>query len=232
MYLSRLELDPRSRVVRKHLSDCHEMHRTILSGFPDIDVDGDRGARAHLGVLYRVELVRGSPLVYVQSKTEPDWDDLFPGFLQEASSRPGGNPAVREVGSVYRGFGQGRVLGFRLLANPTRKIRKEGSKNGQRVPLRTDEERTSWIERRAEAGGFEVLSTAIEPEVLDARALGQHPVHSSRGGRGKGKRLTFEGVLFEGKLRILDPGVFLETLSTGIGSGKAYGYGLLSVHSV
>lgn len=41
--------------------------------------------------------------------------------------------------------------------------------------------------------------------------------------------LTFGAVLFEGVLRVTDAAAFRAALERGIGSGKAYGFGLLSV---
>jgi len=41
--------------------------------------------------------------------------------------------------------------------------------------------------------------------------------------------MTFGSVLFEGRLTIDDVEKFRETLAIGIGSGKAYGFGLLSI---
>ena len=39
-------------------------------------------------------------------------------------------------------------------------------------------------------------------------------------------------VLFEGRLEVTDRTMFLEALRGGIGSGKAFGFGLLSVASI
>ena len=47
--------------------------------------------------------------------------------------------------------------------------------------------------------------------------------------RGGGHGTTHLSVLFEGLLRITDETCFLETLVRGIGSGKAFGFGLLSI---
>jgi CRISPR system Cascade subunit CasE len=46
---------------------------------------------------------------------------------------------------------------------------------------------------------------------------------------GKKHRLSFGSVLFEGVLEITDAERFQKTLEAGIGSGKAYGFGLLSI---
>ena len=46
---------------------------------------------------------------------------------------------------------------------------------------------------------------------------------------GSPSRLTFYGVAFEGRLEVVDTALFHAALQAGIGSGKAYGYGLLSL---
>jgi CRISPR system Cascade subunit CasE len=42
-------------------------------------------------------------------------------------------------------------------------------------------------------------------------------------------RMTFQSVRFEGLLTVIDPERFCQTLAAGIGSAKAFGFGLLSV---
>ena len=44
-----------------------------------------------------------------------------------------------------------------------------------------------------------------------------------------GHRLTFASVLFEGVLEVTDAERFRQALEQGIGSAKAYGFGLLSI---
>ena len=41
--------------------------------------------------------------------------------------------------------------------------------------------------------------------------------------------LRFGAVLFNGRLEVTDAERFQQTLATGIGSGKAFGFGLLSI---
>jgi CRISPR system Cascade subunit CasE len=41
--------------------------------------------------------------------------------------------------------------------------------------------------------------------------------------------MSFGSVLFEGELIVTDVKAFREALMQGIGSGKAYGFGLLSI---
>lgn len=46
---------------------------------------------------------------------------------------------------------------------------------------------------------------------------------------GKGPRVTFQSVTFEGRLRVTDPATFVTRLLEGIGPSKAYGCGLLTL---
>src|SRR5437762_524360 len=69
MYLSRLFLNPRSRDVRRDLSDCQDMHRTVLRCFPT----ASGPARQEHEILYRLETTVARPQLLVQSRTAPDW---------------------------------------------------------------------------------------------------------------------------------------------------------------
>lgn len=221
MYLSLLRLNPASPAVQRDLRDVAGMHRTIMKAFPDI-LDPELEARAYFGVLHRLEFDRrsGRILLYVQSRAEPDWSQLPEGYLYPDDGMP--NPAVKPVGEIYAGLKEGRVLRFRLRANPTRKVDTrsgpDGSRrNGRRVPLRGLEEQIRWLARKAEASGFALLQATV------AATGAAELVRSYGTGR------TFQGVLFEGRLVVRDPVRFQKALAAGIGPGKAFGFGLLSV---
>lgn len=108
------------------------------------------------------------------------------------------------------------------IPNPSRKVdTKSGPdgrrRNGRRVPLRGPEEQIDWLARKGAQCGFALLQATI------AASGAAELVKSSSTGR------TFQGVLFEGRLVVQDPQRFQEVLTTGIGPGKAFGFGLLSV---
>lgn len=70
IWLSRLELNPRSRAVRNDLGDCNGLHRTLMNLFPEVDQISARNA---LGVLYRLEQdAAGKVRVLLQSLDRPD----------------------------------------------------------------------------------------------------------------------------------------------------------------
>jgi CRISPR system Cascade subunit CasE len=238
MYLSRLILNPRSRRVQRDLADCHDLHRSVMSGFPDVPADGS--ARAELGVLYRIDGGgrRGQLNLLVQSRTVPDWTKLPDGYLLETGGHPA-NPACKAIDDAYGRIEQGRSFVFRLRANPTKRIKAGGdaahpSGASKRVDLRSEEDRLSWLKRKGEQGGFQVLSVRANPdapEVANARVVPGERVLGwrERGGGDGRQRMTFGSVLFEGVLRVTDAAQFRTTLASGIGSGKAYGFGLLSI---
>ncbi|HWQ11339.1 MAG TPA: type I-E CRISPR-associated protein Cas6/Cse3/CasE [Roseiflexaceae bacterium] len=238
LYLSRLIIDTRSSAARRDLADCHQLHRRILGAFPQAPEGAS--AREHFGLLYRAEPFERDPRlvrVLVQSATMPDWSRLPAGYLAPPPDERG-NPAVRPIGGEYAQIHAGMRLIFRLRANPTRRIGADNAEQGERwrgkrVELRREEDQLAWLARKGEAGGFRLVGVEVRPEVPDARATTLEKVRGRRpsGGSADTMPLRFGAVLFEGRLEVTDRAAFLDTLRVGIGSGKAFGFGLLSVAS-
>jgi CRISPR system Cascade subunit CasE len=229
IYLSRLAPDLRSREARRDLDDCMAMHRTLMSAFPDQLSDEGR-ARAEAGVLYRLDSSGDRPYILVQSTAPPNWGKLPPKWL-----RADVPATVKQIGGVMAGIEVGRRLRFKLVANPTRKIdtktREGGTKsNGRRVELRGESECLEWLARKGEQNGFRPSEVTAAPNVADVRVARElRTTGRKQMPGGRPSRLTFSGVAFEGRLEVLRIDLFLEGLRKGIGSGKAYGFGLLSL---
>lgn len=222
MNLSRLILNPLCRDVARAIRDAQQLHRLVLSGFRDV---GGAEARAQHGVLHRLETDphSGALILYVQSASDPDWSRLPAGALATLSDR---NPRIRPLRELDA-IATGLVARFRLRANATRKIDTKSidgqRRNGRRVPLRDDESCFVWLARKGVQHGFEVvrgLQGGLDLSIL------YEPLQR---GRRDERTITFEGVRFDGRLRIVDAEAFRVGVLHGIGSGKAYGFGLLSV---
>lgn len=217
LVLSRLTFDGRHPSARRDLQDAQELHRTLLRAFPDIDGVSPRN---RFGVLHRVEDAGLRPIVLVQSRVEPDWAPLAARGLIDA--------ATRSFDPAAFGLRAGRRLRFRLEANPTRKVVRfddDGARLGQgrRVELRTDEARLEWLVRHGERHGFALDQVhGVVPDVRVSLVPRRH------GRRGRG-RVALQPVRFEGHLRVVDPLALAEAVGHGIGPGKAYGCGLLSL---
>lgn len=248
LFLSRLTLNPLRREVQRDLADCHNMHRRLLLAFPDqSDVTS---AREHYGVLYRVEQARDGVVVLVQSSHAPDWARLPQSYLLAP-------PATKSLSALYAALRPGMNLAFRLHANPTRRISDRNQNQtaqwrGKRVNLTHEPDQLDWLQRKGAASGFTLLTVRARPVGLPVSQLLPNPLHETptatsapvvadtrarpttlvTGRRASTGALTFGSVIFEGRLCVTDPDLLLTALQQGVGSGKAYGFGLLSIAPV
>ena len=163
----------------------------------------------------------GSAAIIVLSALEPDWDYAFHNarhLLRCCDTRP-----------FSPTFSQGQALYFRLLANPTKRLRKDSLDTcgrpiaarwiGNRVPVNNNN-LEQWLVSRSERCGFHL----IRP--LENLNAGYLYVNRTRNAD-KGQRLRY--VRYDGVLEVADPVRLRDTLITGIGPAKAFGFGLLSV---
>lgn len=221
MHLSRLMLNLLNSRVQAEVGKPYELHRTLLRAFPDARGGGPGR------VLWRVDTDRrgGEMTLLVQSDKRPDWSPLeqLDGYLTQP-------PESKEVSLSFR---PGQRLAFRLRANPTVK------RDGKRLGLLREEEQRVWLDRKATSGGFRVLGVRVAPEGKTQSprpAVGQvaKPVAEAETGQATcptkaGSTMTFLAVRFDGVLEVTDPCAFLDSISSGIGPAKAFGFGLLSV---
>ena len=137
----------------------------------------------------------------------------------------------------------GQRWGFRLCVNPTFREAGQTNARGQKKVLAhvTQEQQTQWVLDRSERLGFRVLTSA--------EYGGDLPVLEDRDGRRvDGANLLINGVersiaefkrgehrvtlgiaAFEGVLEVTDPEALRRVLIHGIGRGKAYGCGLMTL---
>jgi CRISPR system Cascade subunit CasE len=143
------------------------------------------------------------------------------------------NPVCKFITQNYAAVQRGMTLLFRLRANPTRRVspRCESEKNprfyGRRVELYREEDQIAWLGRKAEAHGFRLLAVKVNRDVPNLNTIPESKIKGRRSDTEKS--VTFGSVLFEGRLAVTDADRFREVLVQGIGSGKAYGFGLLSI---
>ncbi len=200
-----------------------------MSAFPQVKEQVE--ARADLAVLHRLDIdQRGSNVtLLVQSGEEPDWSCLPEGYLFNLD-RDGQNPATKTIANSLEALRKGQVLRFRLRANPTKKIdTKSGPdgqrRNGRRVDLRTETQQVEWLSRRADRAGFRLVPVYPGSNAPSVRVGTSEKLRS----RTTGRLVTLAGILFEGLLEVTDPDNLRLAIKEGIGPGKAFGCGLLSL---
>ncbi len=241
MFLSHLLIDvgensDRPRPGRLWLRNLYRVHQRLCMAFPSVARVSDDSeflkpfksadfgvGQVHVerktdaGFLFRIDTVSGGRVVLlVQSALEPDWEYAFHNAKHLLA-------APSQVRAIMPSFTEGQSLRFRILANPTRKVdTKSGPdgkrRHGRRVPV-TNDLLGEWLTARATAGGFEVNSEClvIQPGF----------VYVSKQSGGDGHNL--KSARYDGILTVTDAEAFRETVVRGVGPGKAFGFGLLSV---
>ncbi len=168
------------------------------------------------GFLFRIDPQPGGGVVIlVQSAVRPEWDYAFHNAGHFLAAAP-------QMKTFQPLFTAGERFRFRLLANPTRKIdTKSGPdgrrRNGRRVPLGNDR-LCEWLARHAEAAGVSIdqESTIVQPGYVYVKKP-----------NGPGQRLR--SARFDGILTVAVRARLQEKIVGGIGPGKAFGFGLLSL---
>ena len=211
MILSKLILNNRSGRVRSELGNLYQLHRTLMNAFPD------GRDRESVRLLFRVESSRAfdtpGTIVLAQSSALPDWslleerrDNNYPYLSLPVQQKVFDWPESME-GCVYR---------FCLRANPTKR-----DKQTQKLFAVCDEEALyAWLERKAGQYGF-----AVEPGGITLRKMPKQTEYKAKGL----EEMTHAVTDFSGVLQVRDDAKFKQALTVGIGRGKSFGCGLLSI---
>ncbi|MFC5996768.1 type I-E CRISPR-associated protein Cas6/Cse3/CasE [Pseudonocardia hispaniensis] len=213
MHFTRFEINPQRRAARAMLASPQRMHAAVLAGFPE-----SRDEHAAGRILWRLDEGRHDVVLYVVSPGKPDLTHLV-----ETIGRPTYGWQTRDYGPFLDRLAAGDRWAFRLLANPVHNIRPTEGGRGKRVGHITVAQQTDWFLRQAERHGLAVLTGALgEPDVA---VRSRRTLRFARGPR----TVTLSTAVFEGILRVEDPAALRAALVGGIGPGKGYGCGLLTL---
>ena len=226
MYLSRVFLNPQRRATRDWLSSPQRLHAAVLAGYADQSPANRPLWRLDTGN-HRLEL-------FVVSADRPDLIHLV-----EDGGWDTHPPQVADYRRFLDDIAAGRRYAFRLRANPVRSV-KDGVAEGARgrvVNVGSAGKQEEWLLGRAEALGFVIppdpadLKTA-DGEVIARRNLAlteRRTLRFSKGAPGERLNVSLATAQFEGLLEVVDAGRLRSALCAGIGRGKAYGCGLLTL---
>ena len=201
-HLTQVTLDF-ATAARLRLRDCYDWHQAAWKAFPGRDGE-------QRDFLTRLDQRREGFRLLIVSPCQPTRPEWCPPESWQSKPIPG----------TY--FSRRRYV-FQLCANPTKKVTKLGpdgqpTKNGKRVPLRTREEYIGWITRKGQQGGF-----SVDTDSLRTCSRGRE-YFEKQGMRGMHSAAEFQGVL-----DVTDPAKFQEAFTCGVGSAKAFGFGLLVI---
>lgn len=202
-YLTQILMPVRDVIGRLRVRDSYDWHQKLWEIFPNRDAE----ARDFLS---RIDRSGDNYRIWILSQsvpTRPEWC-------------PAAGFATKIVSDMYFGYARYR---FSLLANPTRKIKalkSDGTakKNGRREAIRADTDLRAWLQRKAKQGGFDVNVDSLK---VIPRGSNYFSKSKSSG--------SHAAVEFQGVLTVQDRARFRETCIKGVGTAKAFGFGMLTI---
>jgi len=207
MYLHKLILNSRHPQVRRDLSSRYEMHRTLVGALA-AEPDEPPPER----YLWRLETSKeGVPVLLVQTPEPADWSRLQRLHRAHGSSGSYCETVIANKALKLDGVANGASLAFRLHACPTRMV------DGKRRGLLSEEDQLGWLARVSEENGFRVVQCERARGYLD------HPR------KGDGTVVSMPVAEFNGSLGVVDAQRLESSVRGGLGRGKAFGLGLLSL---
>ena len=203
MYLSRIRLDTANRNTLRALAAPSKFHGTLENAFP--------GSRRRN--LWRIDNLNGELYILLLSETAPDCSGFCRQFCrapEDAQTKPYDGLLSRiEAGTVWR---------FRLTANPVKSQKRENGRGKIQAHI-TAAHQKEWLLAHCEQHGFLLREDAFD--VTQSKWYQFYKPDQNR--------VALLAVTFEGELEITDAALFRKALCSGIGRGKAYGLGLLTV---
>ncbi|MFD0851027.1 type I-E CRISPR-associated protein Cas6/Cse3/CasE [Actinomadura adrarensis] len=205
LWITQLIPDMRHPAVHADLHDIVKLHKRVMSLFPD---GLGPQARSKAAGLFRVEDTRTGFAILIQSTIKPSLEHLPTTY---------GTARTKSLVPLLSQVRAGANIHYRITANATQKLGKNttAGRPKQVIPLR-GADADAWWERQAEAAGL-VLTSLHSSQLSDAT-----------GKRGHG-RVKHARTRFDGTATVTDPQTLLERIQTGIGRGKSFGCGLLTI---
>jgi CRISPR system Cascade subunit CasE len=199
-WLTQVVPDLRHPAVRHDLRDITAVHRRVMSLFPH---DLGPQPRQQAGVLFRIDHGPTGPTLLVQSTVPPEPARLPTRY---------GTTAIRDLTPLVDALHSGMTVHYRIAANAAKRAWK-GDHAGKIVAL-SGREAEQWWHRKADAHGLRLQLIHAEPQPA---------------ARGRATPLRHAISRFDGRATIDDPDKVRAALLSGIGRGRSFGCGLLSL---
>ncbi|WP_405849150.1 type I-E CRISPR-associated protein Cas6/Cse3/CasE [Streptomyces sp. NBC_01518] len=220
--LTRIRLNRNSPDARRDLTHPHSLHKTVMLLAPE---SLGEHPRQKAGLLFRLEqaIEDTPPTLLIQSQLPPDFSHL---------PRAYGTTQTRDLTPMFRALATGRSVRYRITANAStrRKVKVldgdpffDPEARHKDVPLHGDDA-LAWWQRKAVHAGLSLTSTDITPVGPFRR-----PVRKRQNAHSESDVFRHVLTRFDGIATITDPDQLRHALLTGIGRGKPYGAGLLSL---
>ena len=215
MYLTHMALNPERRSTRELVQSPQRLHAAVLSAFVPGTAESGR-------ILWRLDQPERHRLeLYLVSPVAPSLEAMVDqaGWPSQPVWRTADySPFLGRLASGQRWM-------FRLRANPIKNVRPDEGGRGHRVPLPRVSEQITWLAERSSTRGFRVVPGECGPNL---RVTARRTERFRRGGA-PGRVVTLATAAFEGVLEVTDADRLRDALTRGIGAGKGYGCGLMTL---
>ena len=205
MYLSRVELDLTRRSTMAALAAPQKLHGAVESAFA-----GERRRR-----LWRLDRLGERLYLLLLSEDAPELSGMVEQFGTGAAAE------TRSYDPLLQRVEPGSCWQFRLTANPTRskKDSADHTARGTLKPCYLEVEQEEWLWAQAAKHGFAVSEGSFA-------VTRKQTYHFKKNGT---RPVTLLAVTYEGVLQVTNPEAFKALLCEGVGRGKAYGLGLMTI---
>ena len=205
MYLTQMHLDGRRRRTLAALASPNRLHGAIETALP-----GPRRRN-----LWRIDNRNGESYLLLLSEDEPDLTQAAAQFAP-----PGERWQTRSYEPLLERIRTGSRWQFRLCANPVYNAPAGPGQRGRVCAHSTAEHQLRWLTEQSEKHGF-----SLREDEFTVTGVKWHRFKKN----GAGKPVTFLTVTYDGILTVSSPEHFKQALCGGIGRGKAYGAGLMTI---
>jgi len=212
MYLTQVHLNPRRRGAVRLLSSPQRLHAALLAGFLD-PPSRDCGR-----LLWRADEYAHRFTVYVASPDPPDLTHV----VEEAGWPSTDTWRTADYDPFLNRLTLGQQWGFRFCGNPVHSVKTSPSQQDTSLRAHVSERhQLDWFFDHASRWGFSVERDGEAATCIIGRA--------TRRFQRRSERITLAQATYAGRLTVTDVDAFRCGLRHGMGRGKAYGCGLMTL---
>ncbi|EOS60743.1 CRISPR-associated protein cas6/cse3/case, subtype I-e [Firmicutes bacterium M10-2] len=209
MILSRLELNTNKYKTNKALINPNVFHGAIQNALSDEIYERKKS-------LWRIDEVYGKKYLLILSK-DPFKD---PKKLEDQFGSTNKKLETKDFDVFLNKLENGGEWHFHLKANPVYREIDPKKKNHPYRQCYSAEKQVEWLEKRSDTNGFKII------EVMPVKK------ENIRFKKSDKNTVTMISVTFEGTLKVIDKEKFINILENGLGHGKAYGMGMMSIAKI
>jgi len=204
-YLTKVQIDFET-AVKRGLKDSYAWHQKVWEAFPNRNKESR-------DFLTRLDDVNSGFRLLILSKSIPTRPEWCPTDSWKTSEMPDSfldTPSFR----------------FSVIVNATEKkvVRDEQGnrkKNGKRIPIVGEADLLQWFQRKATQHGFSFIPEQMEISPMPRQYFIK-----------KGKSGLHAATHFQGVFQVTDKELFSQALTSGIGTAKAFGFGMLCLSPI